>query len=167
MGYSVATPCRSYELRDAMYEMLVENFTQWPKLNGKDYEGGLYGPRIDDLSYHHGRCFIGFDYNCGDAERTYAFSIVRWIALKIGRRTINGTPFYIYDGHEATPICHEGKRAVDQWGVPQETPEALKIRGIWHVQYALDALDESDALNVMCHEIQYLEGLWTLVEAKS
>jgi hypothetical protein len=167
MGYSVAAPCRSYELRDAMLDMLSDNFQQWPQLNGEDPEGSLYGPRADDLSYHHGRCFIGFDYNCGDGERYYAFALVRWVALKIGRVTpVARVPFYVYDGHEVTPIHHGGKQAVDQWGVPKETPEAFKIRGVWATKHILDTLGEPNALDVIRTEIQRLEGLWTLMEAK-
>jgi hypothetical protein len=169
MGYSVAVPIRSYELRDRMQELLDREYRTWPELHGGTKNDPVYvsPPMSKGLSYDHGRCGIGFDYNAHGGERHYVFALIRWMALRIGRRTPTAKqPYYIYDGHEVIPIQREevpesGNSTVDCWGVPIETPNERKIKGVWWVIYELTHIDnEPNALDVIRKEIQRLDHLW-------
>jgi len=53
-----------------------------------------------ELSYCNRRGHIGFDYNSSDEEREWVYTLIRWMAVKVGRRTRAGFPRYLYDGHE-------------------------------------------------------------------
>ena len=166
MGYSIAAPIRSYKQRDKMIALLDKKYRKWPELVGQPKENSyLRGPRIDDLSYHHGKCYIGYDYNAGGAEREYGFCIVRYIAIKIGRKC-DGLPYYIYDGDETTPLLVNGKHqtnganVVDQWGVPLQTKDSHKIKGIWERLYEMMVYEEPHALDIIRDEIKRLDALW-------
>jgi hypothetical protein len=169
MGYSVAVPIRSYDLRDRMVRLLNQEYKTWAELHGgtKDDPAYVSHPAKHDLSYDHLRCKIGMDYNAHGGERHYTFALIRWMALRIGRRTpIAKQPYYIYDGYEALPVQREevlgsGNPTVDRWGVPIETPNAHKIKGVWETTYELIHIDEEpDALEVIRKEVQRLDDLW-------
>jgi len=170
MGYSVAVECRSKKLRDEMISLLDKEWKDWGELNG--YEGsGIRPPRTNDLSYHHGKLpYIGCDYNAQGGERMYLFAFIRWLAIKIGKTMPLPSddfiivPFYIYDGDEKTPValnCEiKGCASVDCWGVPIETKNSRKIKGVWEVVRNLEIYDEPNALDVIRAEIQRLDVLW-------
>lgn len=164
MGYSVAVPCRSYEIRDRMMDLLRVEYKTWPELiENPEASDFLRGPLTDDLSYHHGRCFIGFDFNASGGQRHYLFALIRWLALTIGRKTpVAKCPYYVYDGHSVTPVCTDPSQdgCVDQWGVPIQTPTSRLIKGKWWVQFELDMLHQSNSLPFIRTEIMRLEFLW-------
>jgi len=114
MGYSIGIRPRSKKLRDKLLTFMRAHYRSWPVLStGK--EGDCYaGAPTDDPSYDHGKFILGLDYGvCSGWEREYAFTLVRWMALRIGtnrRAFSNGihlevpTPFMVYDGYETWPI---------------------------------------------------------------
>lgn len=114
MGYSIACRPRSPALKKRMLAFMQEHYRSWPILCG-DPEGACYaGPPTDDLSYDKAKTAIGIDYGaCHGWEREYAFSLVRWMAIRIGvkrrRFTDEGTlkepvPVFVYDGTDTWPI---------------------------------------------------------------
>jgi hypothetical protein len=169
MGYSIAAPIRNVALRDKMMALLKAEYRKWPKVIGPPWKDShLRGPRKDDLSYHHGKKpYIGFDYNAGGAEREYAFCFIRWLAIRIGCKK-KGLPYYVYDGHEniallvdGTAQDEEGSSVVDRFGVPIETPDSRKIKGVWDKLFELRVYtDRDDVLDLIRAEIQRLDALW-------
>ena len=168
MGYSIAAPCQSKVLRDKMLGLLKREYREWPVLRGHPERGSaLRGPLSRGLSYHRGKCFIGFDYGPPpDGEREYAFSIVRWVALRIGCKNPEGLPYYVYDGHEniallvdADHLDPEGA-TVDRWGVPIETPDARRVGGVWDRIFMMVRIEDGDMFPVIRAEIQRLDALW-------
>jgi hypothetical protein len=168
MGYSVAAPVRSQELFEKMYRFIAKNFRMWPEVMGEPgwFSYASRPLRTGQLSYDNGRRSIGFDYNAYGGEREYIFALVRWMAIKVGRRTPYAKiPFYVYDGHEVEPIYmtepHDQRaNTVDEWGVPVYDKENLTSGGKWRVLAMLETLDEGDALDVIRKEIQRLDALW-------
>ena len=151
MGYSINIRVKSKPLRHKVLEFMQANFRRWSVVCGKDpseWHGSAGGP-TDDLSYGKTETSIGFDYQSGmyGFERDYIYSVVRWMALKVGDRktemridTEDGgnvihqfsepTPYYIYDGEpdlnpllvvteeqEAALPKRQRQWAVDEWGV--------------------------------------------------
>ena len=115
MGYSIGIRPRSKKLRDRMLGFMNANYLGWPALRG-DPDGPCFaGAPTDDLSYDSGtKLPLGINYgSCGGWEREYAFTIVRWMALRVGTnrttfsdgiRTKKPTPFMVYDGFETWPL---------------------------------------------------------------
>jgi hypothetical protein len=94
-----------------------KNFRSWPLVaTGKD------GPRdhgdvSTSLSYDKSRNALGISFSCMSGwEREYAYTITRWMAIKIGKRRCSfkgdekslkiaqPAPFIVYDGSEFWPI---------------------------------------------------------------
>ena len=170
MGYSIAAPVKSYVARDKMLTFLEQEYKTWPELyyhKPKGTPSYLRGPLGADLSYYHGKCYIGFDYNAASGEREYAFSIVRWIALKIGKQFKKvGMPYYNYDGDEVIGIVTTGDCIVQGCdvttglGVLRQTSDARKVKGMWQVLAEFAIYDEPDALDVIRAEMQRLDTAW-------
>lgn len=151
MGYSLAIRVRSDQLRQRFLKFLQTNFRRWSVVCGKDpseWHGSASGP-TDDISYGKTKTSIGFDYQSGmyDFERDYIYSVIRWMALKVGDRKTEmrvdvagggnvihrfpePTPYYIYDGEldlnpllvvtedqAATLPKDQSQWSVDEWGI--------------------------------------------------
>lgn len=114
MGYTVATPIRDEESKARMLAFLEKNFKHWDELRGRALQNrgrGYRGPIADDaadgLSYDHGSCRIGFDFNTPAFDRDYIFAVCRWMALKVGWCVeFPIAPIVAVDGDElADPVC--------------------------------------------------------------
>lgn len=144
-----------------MSKFLKANYRKWPEISPKPCESYLRGPMSNDFSYDGGNCRIGYDFNASGYEREYAFTIVRWIALKAGKlRAFQDPtgefPFYAYDGNDApgdeegpTPIILDvGQPAsendwkfVDHLGIPSRWSEFRKDEQEFHLKiYGYDGL---------------------------
>jgi hypothetical protein len=172
MGYSIATPIRSDALHTKMLAFLDREWQPFPVLAGRPRNSPTYirGPLSGDLSYDHGKRRIGFDYGAVSGyEREYAFATCRWMALRVGqRKRFEGldrlVPYYIYDGHEATPvlIAAEWANSVkkkysvsDEYGLRLDDNPDIKL----HLLVNKDAVDLSDVLRT---EFKRLDEAWTL-----
>ena len=121
MGYSISAPIRDIKLRDKMWSFMNEHYEEPYVLFSVEFDysriaksGGSNG-----LSYDHGRCRIGFDYNSCAPERDYIFNVCRWISIVSGKtKSFEGipepVPYYIYDGYEDMPIIIRGIKGVDK-----------------------------------------------------
>ncbi len=168
MGYTVTAPVRSKQAWSKMLAFLERNYRTWPALNGRP-KGASYirGPIGDDFSYDHGKQRIGFDYNCFGGEREYMLALVRWIALRVGRKR-GGRPYYLYDGGLEGVIGIVLKKPIpkeatltDRWGVPIDPgPKYYDLSPRWHVAWTLEICEEPNALSVIRAEIQRLDALW-------
>lgn len=151
MGYSIAIRVRSETQRLKFLKFMQMNFHHWSIVCGKppsEWQGSASDP-TDDLSYGDTRASIGFDYQSGvyGFERDYIYSVIRWMAIKVGDRKtkmlVDGdeegnvihefsgpTPYYIYDVEKAlNPVLvvteeeaacfptHQRHWSVDEWGV--------------------------------------------------
>jgi len=112
MGYSVSVTIRSRQLQARMRAFLEDSYRPWPEILDEDERADFRGPS-DTLEYAHAKCQLGFDYLAGGgAEREYIYALIRWMALRIGRRKRlfrmgslkRAVPYYVYDGVEATPV---------------------------------------------------------------
>lgn len=150
MGYSIAIRVKSEKTHPKFLAFMKQNFRPWNVLRRVDPSEwqGSAGDPTDALSYGGAKRLIGFDYQSGmyGFERDYIYSMIRWMALKVGDRKkqmvvdktdkgsiihsfSNPTPYYIYDGEETlNPIIvvegqeltlSEGQQfwAVDEWGI--------------------------------------------------
>lgn len=115
VGYTIATPCRSYPALAKMMAFWAENYRSWPALWGQP-NGPCYvsSPRDKDLSYDSGSCRIGFDYNASGGEWEYAYGLCRFMALRVGRlKRFEGfedpAPYMVYDGHESWPVLNRSE----------------------------------------------------------
>jgi hypothetical protein len=126
MGYSIATKVKSEDLKLRFLGFMKTHSRRWSLVCGKEqseWYGSASDP-TDDLSYEHSQDMIGFDYQSGmfDFERDYIYSVLRWMAIKVGERKDRmlvdedeegvvmhefpePIPYYIYDGGSIlTPI---------------------------------------------------------------
>jgi hypothetical protein len=116
MGYSIAIRCRSEQLRKRMLRFMKENFVPADKLFSSVDMAAAPGVTTD-MSYDEGKTGLGFDYSAWvqGEERAYICTVLRWMALKIGRRRTwrkrwpeyGPLPHYVYDGYDAVPIFLE------------------------------------------------------------
>jgi hypothetical protein len=164
MGYTVTVPIKSKSAHAKMLAFLEANYRPWSVVGEQGGGEYLRGPLGEDLSYDSGKCRIGFDYNAGGAERLYAFTIVKWMALRVGRRLRNGLPYYVYDGYENCPVYTKGRHSdanrVDKYGVPVYDKSNLCRDGTWRVKAELDVTDEFEALDLIRAEMKRLDKLW-------
>lgn len=105
MGYSIALRCRTKVLKQQMIAFMKKHYRNTEKL----CDESVYSILTDDLSYDHAKTGLGFDYSpCSDIEHHYIFTILKWMALKIGRKKhfkkYGTVPYYVYDGIEVCPI---------------------------------------------------------------
>ena len=94
-----------------MEEFMRMNYTSPDKLFGfkNCYSCPSWDRKNGELSYDHGKISLGFDYGvCCDPERHYINSILKWMALKVGKlrmfKGIGSIPYTVYDGYEAYPV---------------------------------------------------------------
>ena len=170
MGYSIGIRTRSPKLRYKLLAFMKAHYRSWPLLlTGQD--GPCYaGPPTDDLDYDsRSKTAIGVNYGvCGDWEREWAFTIVRWMALRAGtnRRMFSDgvrleapVPFMVYDGYESWPLIVVTKAqakklpkrlqgfAVDQQGIhngPDAESEYVK-HSLFGVDVPNDATQKATA----------------------
>lgn len=122
MGFSLAVSVRSPRLKEEMHEFLIRQYKPWSELvDGEDIPDHFQGPYIDDQLDTPGKCCIGFDYQpVTGAEREYHFSLIRWMAIQIGKRRskfrgealvlVTPVPYVLYDGIELSPVLVQ-----DEW----------------------------------------------------
>ena len=89
MGYSISIHVKSSALRQKMLDFMEANYHRWSVVCGKDpseWSGSSRGP-TDDISYGKTETSIGFDYGpMHGFERDYIYSVLRWMAIKVGDR---------------------------------------------------------------------------------
>jgi len=87
MGYSVSTVCKSAQDRRHLMKVLRKHWRPVGKLYPKGTVGSGYisNPKTGP-TYAHQKLQVGFDGNASGAERFYAFTACKWIALRIGER---------------------------------------------------------------------------------
>lgn len=143
MGYSIATVCESLKAQKRMLAFLGEHWRQIDALYPDVRAGYINGPK-KDLAYCHRKWQIGFDYNAHDVERTYAFAMCRWIALRVGAKKATLTdpdgkatelpepyPYIIYDGDEEWPVFEKApprRKALKQYEV-----DAYGMKRVAHI----------------------------------
>lgn len=119
----------------AMFDMLAEEYRPWPDVTNEDGTPNFWGPLVDDLAGFRGKMLIGWDHQPGDGpEFLYHFSLIRWIAIQVGRKMKRfrdeGTlaqpvAYWVQDGNLPRPVCVDDEWAVeppaplyDRYGVP-------------------------------------------------
>lgn len=120
-GYSISVPAKSHKLKEQMRAFLREEYRPWPTVvEDEELAAGFAGPLMDDeLSHTAGRCIVGFDYGqVAGPEREYHYSLMRWVALKIGKHRSRfrsphvvlstGVPYVMFDASETWPVLLEG-----------------------------------------------------------
>jgi hypothetical protein len=117
MGFSLSVSVRSHRLKEEMHGFLLTHYKPWSEIVEKeDLQDHFEGPYLDDELDTPGRCTLGFDYDpaVNGAEREYQFTLIRWIAIQVGKRRStfrgegltlpNPVPYVLYDGIEAVPL---------------------------------------------------------------
>jgi hypothetical protein len=91
MGYSISIQVSSNPLRKKLLDFMGVNYRRWSVVCGKDpseWSGSSRGP-TDDISYGVDKTSIGFDYGPMQGfERDYIYSVLRWMAIKVGDRKL-------------------------------------------------------------------------------
>jgi hypothetical protein len=118
MGYAIAIRAENKASRNRMLDFMQLNYRTWAVVSGKKAHEHAGDPS-DEFYYDSSSQALGFEYTSGlhGWERTYIFSIVRWMAIKIGQRKTRfnkeavepnvfpkPVPFMVYDGYEHWPI---------------------------------------------------------------
>lgn len=109
MGYSCAAPIQSPKARDRMFAFLEKTYRDWAVVCGTERDYPRSVCHDGQLAYDHGKNRIGFNYRSLGDEDHYIFSLLRWIALRVGRKRVFkklspvAVPYIVYDGHEAWP----------------------------------------------------------------
>lgn len=117
MGYSIGFMPRSEALGQRMLAVMRENYRPWPTVAGSK-SGQYAGNPTDDMSYDRRKNSIGLDYGVVSGwEREYAYSVVKWMAIRAGRRRSSfakdavtpnrfptPVPYMTYDGCQNWPI---------------------------------------------------------------
>ncbi len=117
MGYSIGISVRSPAIAKRLLSFMKRNYRSWPdvaKLKGGPYAGAPTG----DMSYDRRKSTVGLDYGpVSGWEREYAYTVVRWMAVRAGRRRSSfpkdavvpnrfpkPVPYMTYDGHQNWPV---------------------------------------------------------------
>jgi len=119
MSYTIHVSCTSPAARNDVLDFVSSNMrpahSLWPHLVGLPDHGIMSGPMTGkDLSLSRATlCDIGYHYNAGfePEERNYAYGLVRWMALRVGKRKFfqlnehSGieAPYYLYE-KECHPV---------------------------------------------------------------
>ncbi|MFA6234654.1 MAG: hypothetical protein WC824_10790 [Bacteroidota bacterium] len=118
-----------------MFKFLQKNLRSWSELTrgtefaiNPDFDPSKFLQRDGGLSYDHGKCRIGFNYHSlpPGGLNHYVWSLLRWIAVKVGRRRTfpaalsrkGSVPYTVYDGYEAWPVLPR-----PEWNL-RNTPES-------------------------------------------
>lgn len=118
-----------------MFDLLSDSYRPWADVADEEPDPNFWGPLVDDLASSRGRCLIGWDHQPGDGpEHLYHFSLIRWVAIQVGRRMKrfrpegdlqHAVPYWVEDGVRARPICVDDEWEVepptllyDRYGVP-------------------------------------------------
>lgn len=121
MGYTVTAPCIDDVAKNQMMAVLNAHYRKWPLVQGRPIENSFArGPLDNDLSYDYKPCRIGFDFNCFEGERNYIFTLLKWVALKVGKPfqyplgkftdVVGIYPAIVYDGDDGeNPEDGEGE----------------------------------------------------------
>lgn len=119
MGYSLSVLPRNDQLSKRMLRFMKKNYRKWSNVLGFGPESISTGEFTDNVSYGAKKACVGFDYasHCHGWERAYVYCVIRWIALKIGRKQSKfkrdsgpawkfpePVPYIRYDGIEEWPI---------------------------------------------------------------
>jgi len=187
VGYSIATPMKSVKAKAEMRAFMDEHYRDIKAVTGGRYNAFAHGP-TDDLAYDHGKCRLGFNYNCPDPERDYIFALVKWMALRAGRRrklevfeqtgVMAVVPYYVYDGFEAIPIVlvseWKGKEPPYPWpdnpnceAWPLVDEHGWTIQGGLWERYVEVGLIEQEGIDAVVAELHRLTELWESVHAAS
>lgn len=126
MGYSIGIHVQNKKLQRMMLDFMEKEYRpHWQVRGLKDEKDCFTGPPSDNLDYFDGKCIIGIDFNAAGWERGYAFTLVRWLALKVGktRKTFKyptkatfdePVPYMVYDGVEAWPVLERPLSSVSK-----------------------------------------------------
>lgn len=132
MSYTIHVSCSSPYARNDVLDFVSSNMrpahSLWPRLVGLPHHDIMSGPMTgkDLLLSKATACDIGYHYNAGyePEERNYAYGLVRWMALRVGRRKsfqLNDRSditacYYFYEG-ECCPVivATEHPEVPDGW----------------------------------------------------
>jgi len=118
MGYNLSVEAQSAELRNKMVRFMEANYKSLGEMAGPPEARGKKKIEIGYSSCLHGE------------ERVYVYSVIRWMALKVGalqskfsKESVNPNvfadpaPFMTYDSYEHWPIlvCASEKEAMAKW----------------------------------------------------
>ncbi len=117
MGYSVAITARSLKARNLILSFMNKEYRPWKELDKTYKVQNSFGP-TNDLGYNDGLLKVGFNMSACDPEYTYIFTIIKWMALQVGRKQKvtkevrkcdpnfewPKLPYLVYDGYETWPI---------------------------------------------------------------
>ena len=150
MGYSISVRARSEALAIHMERFFEREYRTWQQVWGQE-EGDPYSSQphrdIDYAPSDSRKTLIGIDYGAIHGyERLYAYTLVRWIALKIGRKRRSFTepkvkldaavPYLIYDVETGWPILVRPMSEMakelrwcccDELGLPLKPPLELQF----------------------------------------
>lgn len=87
MGYSLGVHARSQELRERMLDFMATEYRPHWRVRGVAERPCYSSPPGENPSYCHGPHLVGLDFNASGFERGYAFALIRWMALRVGRKT--------------------------------------------------------------------------------
>jgi len=104
MGYTISIPIKSKKIRVKFFKFMEKNFRHWSIITGKnpDEWQGSGGPPTDEVWERP--TSIGFDYQSGMCgfERDYLYSVIRWMAIKVGDRLPEMKTDETDDDHEVS-----------------------------------------------------------------
>jgi hypothetical protein len=111
-----------------MYKFIEKNYVGASTLFGKDKvdEEAVQFMPDGSMSYDRAKGSLGFDYSSwmNKFERDYVFSVLRWMAIQVGKKKILFDPdhklipglkgkqfFTVYDGDEDCPVVIKSKKS--------------------------------------------------------
>lgn len=179
MSYSVATPAKSKKAKKEMIAFMSAHFRpahMLLPLTEKVDRSTTGVLSHEQLAYDEGITKLGFNYS-GPDNKEYLFSLCRWMALKIGRKTAfkdygidTKVPYYVYDGTESVPVLPKEEWEgliyasnllfTDPLGVPYEGEVARNLTSS-NPETAKMLETETENLEIIRTEIQRLDELWS------
>lgn len=171
MGYSIGTQARSLKLRQRMLDFMDAEYRSAGVLAGDPDALAHSSPPRVDMDYLRGKRVIGVDYSgLAGFERAWAYSLVRWMSLKIGTRrsqygclkkNLDGpVPAMLTDEEPWPVIVADSLEGIDSalhWcctdslGVPLEVPLDLGPKYM-----------DQEGWVVIRTELKRLDDLWSL-----
>jgi len=142
MGYSIAATARNIRLQQKMLNFMSKEYRSHWEISSKVEQPCYSSAPTSDLSYIKGKNLIGLDYNsgCPGFERSYAYTLVKWMTLKVGKTRKSFKEFtfdypvpymLVDDEEEFWPVLIEPKHnfpenirwaCCDQYGVTKHCP---------------------------------------------